>query len=349
VSPALPLIRLEGISKSFGRNQANRDISLDIQAGKIKALLGENGAGKSTLMSILSGRLQPDQGRILLEGVEMPIRSTHRALELGIGMVYQHFTLVDAMTVAENVVLGQTSRFWLSPGRVRRDVSHLAEKFGMPIDPGRKVYDLSMGERQRVEILKLLYRDSRVLIFDEPTAVLTPQEVDELFVTLRSMVSQGHSIVFISHKLDEVRAIANRVTVLRHGKVTAAGVARFPHAVGRIPHFAEAERAAALLSELTIWKRANVVKVDTSAPLLPVRRNALRDGKIVYLATPGLRSERCFLELDPSKLGNRASVASNIRGALQCGRRVTPNEMRPVDLVLVGSGKADALAIEQYD
>ena len=217
----VPVIRLEHISKSFGTVQANRDISLDIRCGQIKALLGENGAGKSTLMSILAGRLQPDSGRILVEGQSVAIRSTHMAHRLGIGMVYQHFMLVEAMTVAENVLLGQAPRLWLPPARMLEQVAELASRFGLDIDPAARVSALSMGERQRVEILKLLHRQSRILIFDEPTAVLTPHEIDQLFEALRQMAGQGKAIVFISHKLDEVMALADEITILRKGAVIA--------------------------------------------------------------------------------------------------------------------------------
>ena len=216
-----PVIRLEHICKSFGPVQANQDISLDIRAGQIKALLGENGAGKSTLMSILAGRLQPDSGRILVDGQPIDIRSTLIAHRVGIGMVYQHFMLVEAMTVAENVMLGQSPSLWLPPDKMLQQVSELATRFGLAIDPAARVSSLSMGERQRVEILKLLYRQSRILIFDEPTAVLTPQETDQLFDALRQMARQGKAIVFISHKLDEVMALADEIAILRKGAVIA--------------------------------------------------------------------------------------------------------------------------------
>jgi len=216
-----PLIRLEKISKSFGSIKANRDINLDIHAGRIKALLGENGAGKSTLMSILAGRLQPDQGRILVEGSAASIDSTRTAHQLGIGMVYQHFMLVDAMTVAENVLLGQAEKIWLSPRRLNQEVADLAQKYGLSVHPTAKISELSMGERQRVEILKLLYRQNRLLIFDEPTAVLTPVETQQLFEAFKQMASQGKAIVFISHKLDEVMEIADEVAILRKGTVVA--------------------------------------------------------------------------------------------------------------------------------
>jgi ABC-type uncharacterized transport system ATPase subunit len=216
-----PVIRLEHISKSFGPILANRDVSLDIHAGRIKALLGENGAGKSTLMGILAGRLQPDGGRILVEGVARPISSPHTAHTVGIGMVYQHFMLVDALTVAENVILGQSEGVWLSPKKVVQQVADLARRYGLAIDPAERVSALSMGERQRVEILKLLHRRSRILIFDEPTAVLTPPEINQLFDALRQMAGQGKAIVFISHKLDEVMALADEITIMRKGAVVS--------------------------------------------------------------------------------------------------------------------------------
>lgn len=212
-------IRLENISKSFGTVHANRDISLDIQSGKIKALLGENGAGKSTLMGMLAGQLQPDNGTILLDGKPIIFSSTKASIKAGIGMVYQHFMLVETMTVAENVFLGQEEGFFLKPKKLERLVKSLAQAYGLDIDPSARISDLSMGEKQRVEILKLLQRRSQLLIFDEPTAVLTPQEITQLFTALKEMARQGKAVVFISHKLDEVLEIADDIVVLRHGRV----------------------------------------------------------------------------------------------------------------------------------
>ncbi len=217
-----PLVRLEGITKRFGPVAANDGITLDIRAGRVKALLGENGAGKSTLMSILSGVLAPDAGRILVDGYPARLRSPKDALGRGIGMVYQHFTLVESMTVAENVILGQAGGFFLSPRRIRADVSRLAGQYGLALDPDARVSSLSMGEKQRVEIAKLLYRRSRVLIFDEPTAVLTPQEGEVLFTAMRAMARMGKAVVFISHKLQEVLDVADEVAILRRGRVADA-------------------------------------------------------------------------------------------------------------------------------
>ena len=215
----VPLIRLQGVSKSFGEVRANHDISLEIEEGKILALLGENGAGKSTLMSILAGQLQPDAGTIFHAGIPIELSSTDKAIAAGIGMVYQHFKLVEAMTVAENIQLGHAGGMWLNWSKINDEVRALGALYGMKIDPRARIADLSMGEKQQVEILKLLHRRSRVLIFDEPTAVLTPSEADNLFATMKLMVGQGKAIVFISHKLEEVMAIADHIVILRRGEV----------------------------------------------------------------------------------------------------------------------------------
>ena len=213
-----PVVRLEGISKSFGPVRANRDITLDIRPTRIKALLGENGAGKSTLMSILAGRSRQDAGVICVDGLPARFRSPKDALAAGIGMVYQHFMLVEAMTVAENLMLGQ-QRGRLNPVAMQEEVRGLAERYGLAVDPAARIADLSMGERQRVEILKLLYRDCRVLILDEPTAVLTPPEIVQLSRALRCMADEGKAVVFISHKMREVLDLADEVAVLRGGEI----------------------------------------------------------------------------------------------------------------------------------
>jgi len=214
-----PVVRLERIVKRFGAVTANRDITLDIHAGRILALLGENGAGKSTLMSILSGRYHPDEGRILVDGEPTRFSSSRDAIRAGIGMVYQHFMLVPTMTVAQNVLLGQEGGFLLAPRAMEARVDALAQRYGLEIRASARVAELSMGERQRVEILRLLARNSRVLIFDEPTAVLTEPEAGKLFDALRRMASQEKAIVFISHKLEEVLSIADEIAILRRGAV----------------------------------------------------------------------------------------------------------------------------------
>jgi ABC-type uncharacterized transport system ATPase subunit len=221
MTPPHTHIRLEAIDKAFGSVKANQGITLDIRPGIIKALLGENGAGKSTLMSILAGCTAPDAGRILINGKPILFRSARDAINAGIGMVYQHFMLVDAMTVAENIILGHPGPLRLRPQSMAAQVTELARTVQLDIDPTARVAELSMGEKQRVEILKLLFRRSQVLIFDEPTAVLTPREADQLFLSLRHMADQGRAIVFISHKLDEVLRLADEIAVLRKGRVVA--------------------------------------------------------------------------------------------------------------------------------
>ena len=215
----LPVVSLKGVTKRFGKVLANDSISLDIYPGRIKALLGENGAGKSTMMSMLAGRYKPDEGSIIVDGVPMEFTSSKDAIEAGIGMVYQHFMLVESMTVAENVLLGQEGGFFIHPKEMEKRVGELAERYGLDVSPSDRVCDLSMGEKQLVEILKLLYRESRILIFDEPTAVLTPDETGSLFKALWRMTEQGKSIIFISHKLEEVMALADEIAILRRGRI----------------------------------------------------------------------------------------------------------------------------------
>lgn len=214
-----PTVSLKGLTKRFGTVVANDSITLDIYPGRIKALLGENGAGKSTMMSMLAGRYRPDEGHIEVEGKPVSFQSSKDAIAAGIGMVYQHFMLVDSMTVTENVLLGQEGSFLVKPKEMEKRVGELAKEYGLDIDPAARICDLSMGERQVVEILKLLYRESRILIFDEPTAVLTPEETGKLFEALWNMTEQGKSIIFISHKLEEVIAFADEIAILRRGKI----------------------------------------------------------------------------------------------------------------------------------
>ncbi|MFN2490256.1 MAG: ABC transporter ATP-binding protein [Actinomycetota bacterium] len=214
-----PLIALEGVTKRFPGVLANDKVDLTLEAGEIHALVGENGAGKSTLMRVLYGLYPPDEGRILVRGEEVKIPSPRAAIAHGIGMVHQHFMLVDRFTVAENIILGAEGGALLDADGAAGSIADLARNYGFNIDPRERVEELSVGEEQRVEILKALYRGIDVLILDEPTAVLTPSETQDLFVNLRKLKEDGKTIVFISHKLDEVLEIADRITVLRRGKV----------------------------------------------------------------------------------------------------------------------------------
>ena len=215
------VLRLASITKRFGPLVANDAISLDLARGEVVALLGENGAGKTTLMNILFGHYVADEGTVEAFGKALPPGDPRAALAAGIGMVHQHFTLADNMTVLENIALGTEPLFAPRFGRqaAREKIGRLAADFGLSVDPDRQVAALTVGERQRVEILKALYRDARILILDEPTAVLTPLETDALFATLRKLVADGLSIIFISHKLHEVMAISDRVVVLRGGRL----------------------------------------------------------------------------------------------------------------------------------
>lgn len=215
------VLRLTNITKRFGPLVANDSISLELQEGEVIALLGENGAGKTTLMNILFGHYVADEGSVEAFGKVLPAGDPRAALDAGIGMVHQHFTLADNMTVLENIALGTQSAWsWkLDRSAARARIRQLSTDFGLAVDPDRIVAQLSVGERQRVEILKALYRNARILILDEPTAVLTPLEADALFATLKMLVAEGMSVIFISHKLHEVMAVSNRVLVLRGGKM----------------------------------------------------------------------------------------------------------------------------------
>jgi len=216
------LVEMRQVSKRFPGVLANDRVDLALRPGEIHVLLGENGSGKSTLMNILAGLYRPDEGEIYVGGRQVSLRSPRDAIEAGIGMVHQHFKLVDIFTVAENVILGDRNiPFFPNRRRIERHIAGLSERYGLRVDPQVRVWQLSVGERQRVEILKMLYRGCRVLILDEPTAVLTPGEARELFRNLREMADRGQAVVVITHKLQEVMEIADRVTVLRRGRAVA--------------------------------------------------------------------------------------------------------------------------------
>ncbi|UBU14504.1 ABC transporter ATP-binding protein [Nonomuraea gerenzanensis] len=219
-----PAVELEGITKRFPGVVANHDIRITVQPGTVHAIVGENGAGKSTLMKILYGMQKPDEGTIKVNGAEVSFRTPSDAIAVGIGMVHQHFMLADNFTVLENIVLGAEPRRLgtLDTAAARRRIVELAETHGLRVDPDKLVEDLGVGDRQRVEILKVLYRGARILILDEPTAVLVPQEVEELFQNLRELKAEGLTVIFISHKLDEVLDIADAITVIRRGTTVAS-------------------------------------------------------------------------------------------------------------------------------
>ena len=211
-------IRLEGITKTFGEVVANDNVSLEVHRGEILALLGENGSGKTTLMNMISGIYYPDAGQIYLNGKAVNIRSPKDSLALGIGMIHQHFKLVDVLTAAENIVLGLREKGPFDLKNVCTKVKAIADKYGFELDPTKKIYEMSVSEKQTVEIIKVLYRGADILILDEPTAVLTPQETDKLFDVLRAMRQDDKSIIIITHKLQEVLSLSDKVSVLRKGR-----------------------------------------------------------------------------------------------------------------------------------
>ncbi len=219
-------LRLEGITKSFGTFVANDDINLSVDAGSIHALLGENGAGKTTLMNILCGLYSPDSGQIYLQDKPVEISSPSVAISYGIGMIHQHFMLVPQLTVAENIILGTTINWQLKLAEKAAEIATISKSYGLEVDPLARVEDLPVGTQQRVEILKALYRQAKLLILDEPTAVLTPPEIESLFKVLRQLAASGHTIIFISHKLEEVTHLCSTVTVLRRGQVVATTTAQ---------------------------------------------------------------------------------------------------------------------------
>ncbi|MBU1803217.1 MAG: ATP-binding cassette domain-containing protein, partial [Actinobacteria bacterium] len=214
--PEVPAVRLQGIGKRFPGVIANDNINIDVMRGTIHAIVGENGAGKSTLMKILYGVQRPDSGTIEVDGTQVSMGSPADAIKSGVGMVFQHFQLADNLTVLENVVLGAEKLHGIG-GRARKRIVEISDSYSLGVEPDELVEDLGVGARQRVEILKVLYRGARTIILDEPTAVLVPQEVDELFGNLRGLKDEGLAVIFISHKLDEVLSVADEITVIRRG------------------------------------------------------------------------------------------------------------------------------------
>lgn len=213
-----PAVSMRNITKKFGTKYANTNVSFDIYRGEILAILGENGSGKTTLMNMLSGIYYPDEGKIFVDGNEVSISSPKDAFRLGIGMIHQHFKLVDVLTASENIILGLEGKMRLNMGEVEKKVKEISEQYGFHIDPSKKIYDMSVSEMQTVEIIKVLYRGADILILDEPTAVLTPQETDKLFAVLRNMKEGGKTVIIITHKMHEIMEISDRVAVLRKGE-----------------------------------------------------------------------------------------------------------------------------------
>jgi simple sugar transport system ATP-binding protein len=331
-APPPPAVEMRGITKRFPGVVANDGVDFEAAAGEVHALLGENGAGKSTLSNILTGLYRPDAGEIFLYGDRVHFGAPRDALDAGICMVHQHFRLVEPFSVAENVVLGdhrgEGRTFRLHTRRIERRVAELSSRYGLHVDPRARVWQLSLGEQQRVEILKALYRDARILILDEPTAVLTPQEANVLFETLREMAAEGRTVIFISHKLHEVKAVADRVTVLRGGR----SIATVPTAD------ATPRSLAALMVGRELGGSPVPVAAEPGEPVLEldgvsalgdrgdaaVRHVSLvvRAGEIVAVAGVAGNGQR---ELAETIAGIRAPTEGSVRVA---GRKLRPGDPR---------------------
>lgn len=250
-------IELRNITKHFGKVVANDKVCLEVRKGEILSVLGENGSGKTTLMNMLSGIYFPDEGQIFVDGKEVTIASPKDAFALGIGMIHQHFKLVDVLTAAENIILGLPGKEVLDMQAVNQKIQALVDKYGFELHPEQKIYEMSVSQKQTVEIVKVLYRGANLLILDEPTAVLTPQEAEKLFVVLRNMRDDGHSIIIITHKLHEVLELSDRVAVLRKGQY-----------VGTVK---TAEATAESLTEMMVGKKVSL-NIDRPDPVNPVKR-----------------------------------------------------------------------------
>jgi ABC-type uncharacterized transport system ATPase subunit len=309
---------MRAIDKRFPGVLANDHVDFACCTGEVHALLGENGAGKSTLMNVLAGMYRPEAGEIFVDNQRVTFRSPQDAIANGIGMVHQHFMLVPKHTVSENIILGLNHpRFLLNLSHVKEQVEALGEKYGMSVNPDAKIWELSVGEQQRVEVLKMLFRGAKILILDEPTAVLTPQEVETLFQTLREMTKIGHTIVFISHKLDEVVAIADRVTVMRKGKVTAAsvsakGITKAQLAklmVGREVLF-RAEKKKAQHGEVVLSVEDLCTSDDRGLPALRSLSLQVRAGEILGIAGVAGNGQR---ELAEVLTGLRRSTSGQVK------------------------------------
>ncbi|MFS9342824.1 ABC transporter ATP-binding protein [Streptococcus parasanguinis] len=286
------VIEMREITKKFGDFVANDKINLQLRKGEIHALLGENGAGKSTLMNMLAGLLEPTSGDIVVNGKTVNLDSPSKAASLGIGMVHQHFMLVEAFTVVENIILGSetTKHGVLDLKKASQDILDLSKKYGLAVDPHAKVEDISVGAQQRVEILKTLYRGADILIFDEPTAVLTPAEIEELMTIMKNLANEGKSIILITHKLDEIRAVSDRVTVIRRGKsietVEIGGATNQDLAemmVGRSVSF-KTEKGPSQPKEVVLSIENLVVNENRGVPAVKNLSLELRAGEVVGIA-----------------------------------------------------------------
>ena len=355
----VPALVMRGITKRFPGVLANDHVDFEAAAGEVHALLGENGAGKTTLSHILTGLYRPDEGEILLYGRRVSFESPREAIDAGVCMVHQQFRLVERFTVAENIILGDRRgvgrNLRVNPGAVEKQIREVGERYGLPVDPHAHVWQLSVGEQQRVEILKALYQDARVLIMDEPTAVLTPEEADRLFVTLREIAAEGRTVIFISHKLHEVMAVSDRVTVLRAGRriatVPTAGATPESLAstmIGReVETVSHARSAHAGESAVVLAVEGLRVEGDRGQTAVTDATFAVHAGEIVAVAGVAGNGQR---ELSEAIAGLRPHTAGSIsvdgaplengdpRSAFEAGVGFIPEDR-------LGTGVAPSLSI----
>jgi len=297
-----PVLQMRGITKRFGSVTANSQIDLDVYRGEILAILGENGCGKTTLMNIIAGIYYPDEGRILIDGREAVIRSPKDAFSHGIGMVHQHFKLVDLFTAAENITLGMEQPGEFNLKTVNAEVSEIAERYGFHIDPAKKIYDMSVSEKQTVEIIKVLYRGADILILDEPTAVLTPQEITRLFAILRRMKEDGKSIIIITHKLNEVMEVSDRVAILRRGE--------------HIGSVNTAETNESQLTEMMVGRKVDL-NIARSEPVNPVPRLVVKGLNLYNLEGVQVLKDISFTACGGEILGIAGIAGSGQRELLE--------------------------------
>lgn len=291
-------IRLEHITKTFGSVVANQDVSLEVCRGEILSLLGENGSGKTTLMNMISGIYFPDEGSIQVNGKDVTIRSPKDSIALGIGMIHQHFKLVEVLSAGENIVLGLKESGKFDKKAINARVREISEKYGFDIDPDKKIYDMSVSEKQTVEIIKVLYRGADILILDEPTAVLTPQETEKLFQVLRAMRADGKAIIIITHKLQEVLELSDRVAVLRKG-----------HYIGTVM---TSEATAQSLTDMMVGE-ATVLNIERPEPENPVKRLEVKNLSVV--------DENHVAKLDHVSFEAYSGEILGIAGISGCGQK----------------------------